>query len=95
MWSHDGRELLFNLPGQLMKVSVATRPTFTVGKPVQVPRGAVATPWPAQRSYDMTPDGKLLGVIVSGENSRSRSDPTQIRMVLNWFTELKQRVPTR
>jgi eukaryotic-like serine/threonine-protein kinase len=95
MWSHDGRELLFNLPGQLMKVSVATRPTFTVGKPVQVPRGAVATPWPAQRSYDMTPDGKLLGVIVSGENSRSRSDPTQIRMVLNWFEELKQRVPTK
>ena len=50
-------------------------------------------PWPAQRSYDPTPDGKLIGVITLGDNTATLVP--QIRIVLNWFEELKQRVPVR
>jgi hypothetical protein len=77
-----------------MMVSVSPRPVFTITKPVQaLPGGTILMPWPAQRSYDPTPDGKLIGVITLGDNTATLVP--QIRIVLNWFEELKQRVPVR
>jgi hypothetical protein len=44
----------------------------------------------------MAPDGRVLGLIVDGQNELNvPSGPRQIQVVLNWFTELQQRVPTR
>ncbi len=97
VWSRDGHELLFNYPGQMMMVTVSTRPVFAISKPVQVLRGgSILMPWPAQRGYDVTPDGKLLGIIAL-RDSAATAQPLapQIRFALNWFEELKQRVPAR
>jgi serine/threonine-protein kinase len=96
-WSRDGHELIFNYPGQLMTVSVTTHPVFSFTKPAQLLRGGVIRmPWPAQRDYDVAPDGKLIGTIAQ-QNETGALQPIapQIRIVQNWFEELKERVPIK
>jgi len=51
----------------------------------------------AQRNYDVTPDGKQFLVVVpaaSPADSTRRTSPG-IDVVLNWFEELKTRVPVK
>jgi serine/threonine-protein kinase len=95
IWSPDGGELLYSVPGQqTTAVSVTTQPTFAVGNPRQLPRGGLLTIGPlSARSYDMMPDGRMLGILPVGEIPSGAA--TEIQVVLNWFTELQQRVPTR
>ena len=42
-------------------------------------------------AYDVAPDGQRLLVVRTREQQQESS--TQINVVLNWFEELKQRVP--
>jgi len=94
LWSRDGKEL-FYIPGptQLVAVTVRTQPTFSFTKPVAVPRGfGIADP-AGPRTFDITPDGRFVGVGMVGR-SVSLAAP-QIHVVLNWFEELKARVPTK
>jgi serine/threonine-protein kinase len=86
VWSPDGRELLY-VPrlGGLEAVSVTTRPA------VPVPRtfnpGA-----PAVRAlYDITPDGRFVGVVPVG-NTGAIYSAAQVEVVLNWVEELKRLV---
>ncbi len=46
------------------------------------------------RSFDMSPDGKRLLMMFPADQSDS-GEPArpQINIVLNWFEELKERVP--
>ena len=44
------------------------------------------------RDYDITSDGKGFVLIVPSDDPRDPPDP-QINVVLNWFEELRQRVP--
>ena len=46
--------------------------------------------------HDMLPDGRFVGLVGSTDTEASDALSTgQMRVVLNWFTELQQRVPTR
>jgi hypothetical protein len=49
------------------------------------------------RNYDLTPDGKILGLVNTSEQTQggNDSDAPEFRVVLNWFEELKARVPTK
>jgi len=78
-------------------VSVTTRPTFTFGNPVSVPRPFVERGPGFERAIDITPDGKrFLGVVAAGQNAASGAPAApQIQVVLNWFEELRARVPTK
>jgi hypothetical protein len=42
-------------------------------------------------NYDVSPDGQRFLMIKPGESAEAA--PTQINVVLNWFEELKRRVP--
>ncbi len=42
-------------------------------------------------NYDVTPDGQRFVMV---KPSEQQGAATQINVVLNWFEELKQRVPT-
>jgi hypothetical protein len=42
-------------------------------------------------NYDVSPDGRRFLMLKGGEQEAA---PTQINVVLNWFEELKQKVPT-
>jgi hypothetical protein len=93
LWSRDGTELFYvPAPGQFVAVKVATRPTFAFSNPVQVPRGfGVADPI-SPRPYDVTRDGRIVGI---GSAGQDRPGGMQIDVVLNWFDDLKARVPTK
>lgn len=44
--------------------------------------------------FDILPDGRMVGAL-RAESSQADTAPSQIRVVLNWFEELKRRVPAR
>jgi hypothetical protein len=47
------------------------------------------------RAFDVLPDGRFVGLVSSGDADPSSVLAPQIRVVLNWFEELKARVPSR
>ena len=94
-WSRDGKALFFvPAPAQFTVVGVKTEPTFSVTNPVALPRRfGIADPT-NPRPYDTLPDGRLLGVAVPGLHQTGLGT-AQIHVILNWFEELKARVPTK
>jgi len=101
VWSSDGKELFYiPVPGALAAISVTTRPDFSFGNPVPVPRKFTTAGGSAQfdiRNYDLSPDGKILGLVDTSEQTQggNYSDAPEFRVVLNWFEELKARVPAK
>jgi serine/threonine protein kinase/Tol biopolymer transport system component len=96
IWSPDGRELFFNSRGQFSVVSVVTKPSFAVGNTTALrSAGAARERGPGfSRDSDVLPDGNRVIGIVAPDITQSAS-ANVINVVLNWFTELQQRVPTR
>jgi Tol biopolymer transport system component len=94
-WSADGKELFYNpRPGGFEVVSVTTKPTVAFGNPVPVPRTFTLGPPGSRRAYDVTPSGKFVGVMAAGAAATTGPVVLQrIHVVLNWFEELRQRVP--
>jgi hypothetical protein len=101
LWSPDGREIIYDVTaGRSEIVSVTTAPSFAVGHPSVLNRGFM---WFAggasMRPVDMAPDGRILGEIDADQGRASGFSGTleyqQMRVVLNWFEELKQRVPAK
>jgi hypothetical protein len=75
-----------------MAVEIATKPSFSAGTPKMLFEGqyqslsTISTP-----NYDVSPDGQRFLMLKPTEQVQSA--PTQINVVLNWFEELKRRVP--
>ena len=92
MWSRDGKEL-FYVPraGAFEAAAVFTRSTFSFGPPVAVPRTFPSAPPTTPRTFDITADGRVIGVIAPGESRQA----DEIQVVLNWFEELKRLVPVK
>jgi len=97
LWSPDGKELFYvPAPGQFGVVSVTTQPSITFGNIVPIPRPFIVLGPAFAREHDITPDGKrFVGVVASGQTQAGAPATPQIQVVLNWFEELKQRVPVR
>ena len=98
MWSADGAELLFNSgPGRpLDTVRVTTQPSFTFGEATPVPRPFQSASPGFERPYDISRDGqRILGLIDAAQTQAGAPAAPQIQVVLNWFEELKAKVPTR
>jgi dipeptidyl aminopeptidase/acylaminoacyl peptidase len=96
LWSRDGAELFYvPAPGRLMAVTVRRQPGFSFSNPVDVPRGfGIADPATA-RPFDIMPDGRFVGIGISGQSQGESPGQMQIQVVLNWFEELKARVPVK
>ena len=74
-----------------MVVPVETEPTFSAGRPSVLFEGSyvVSTITRAYRYYDVSPDGQRFLML-----KEAGTEEAQINVVLNWFEELKERVPT-
>ena len=96
VWSRDGKELFYSpAPSQIAVVSVSTKPAFVVGNPSPVPRTMLQRGPQFEVNFDIMPDGKhFVGVTNAGTAAGGSAAP-QIEVVLNWFEELKARVPVR
>jgi serine/threonine-protein kinase len=101
LWSPDGRKLFYRNGDAVMAVEVETNPTFKPDKPKELFRkpyyywvvGGAALP-----VWDIHPDGKRFLMLKeeqpTGKATASEA-PLRFNIVLNWFEELKQRVPTK
>jgi hypothetical protein len=78
-------------------LSVTTQPVFAVGNPQPLPRGGLVMGGPQlTRRYDMMRDGRILGIANNVSQTQSNVAVTpEIDVVLNWFEELKARVPVK
>ena len=100
-WSRDGAEIFYR--GQnataeggtrtLRVVDVTTESGFGIGTELVLPiRGQVTLN--DSRDYDIMPDGEqFLMVFPAGQTDPGEPARSQINVVLNWFEELKERVP--
>jgi len=97
LWSPDGTEL-FYIPrqGAQYAIPVTTAPRFAFGAPKHVERaGRIEGPALSRRNHDVLPDGsRFVGVVYGGQRTNFAAlFSTRIHIVLNWFEDLKQRVP--
>jgi Tol biopolymer transport system component len=85
LWSGDGREIFYLNGNRIMAVTIDSETGFSAGKPrllfeiKEVPL-----------RYDVTPDGKQF---VTPRPIGDDTAITQLRVVLNWFEELKRLAP--
>ena len=84
-----------------MAVSVKTAPTFSLETPRTLFRGMyVGNVFVGGNfdfaTWDVSPDGKrFLMMKEQGTTASGSSGPRKINIVVNWFEELKQRVPLK
>jgi serine/threonine protein kinase/Tol biopolymer transport system component len=91
VWNPNGRELFYRSGDKMMAVDIATQPGFAAGTPRMLfERRYEPAPFPAA-NYDVSSDGQRFLMLKSIEQEQAA--PTQINVVLNWFEELKQKVP--
>ena len=92
-WSRDGREIYYKSatsPGML--VAEVTMEPFSASDPIElwdiVTRGG--------GSFDVTADGQRFLVTIPAGTTETAGEPAtpRLNVILNWFEELKQRVPT-
>jgi serine/threonine-protein kinase len=86
-WSRSGRELFFRNADRMMSVDVEMKPTFRAGRPQTLFEGHYYG-W--DNDYDVAPDGTRFLMI---KPDPEESGPAHVNVVLNWFEEVKRRVP--
>jgi len=92
-WSRDGRRLFYRRQGAIWVVDVTAEADFSRNtEPQLLLEGPIGGTTPL-RSYDVAPDGRFVTTMRTDE--RAEDQPvTSLNIILNWFEELKQRVPT-
>jgi len=91
MWNPKGRELFYRAGNKMMAVEAATQPAFSAGKPTVLFEGAYVPTPRSFPNYDVSADGQRFLMLEGSEQGQAS---TQINVVLNWFEELKRRVPS-
>ena len=92
VWNRNGRELFYRSGDKMMAVDIATQPSFSAGKPRMLFEGPYLPTQTTCPNYDVSPDGQQFLMLKPSEPAEAA--PAQINVVLNWFEELKQKVPT-
>ena len=100
LWSPDGQELFYCSGNAVVAVAVETEPTFKPGNPESLFQGPFHSYLNVGMRFtvwDISPDGKRF---ITGRRPEQIDDestetgfPHKINIVLNWFEELKERVP--
>ncbi len=92
VWPRDSRDLFYRNGDRMMAVAIETSPELSVGTPRLLFEGRFLEkgPVPLRRNYDVSADGQRF-LMIQREHDLV---PTEIIVVLNWFEELKRRVPT-
>ena len=78
-------------PGQFRKVKVTTQPTFSFAPPVAVPRPFGISGPGTPRTFDLLPNDRIIGVSPAAQGPGG----PELRVVLNWFEEMKARMGGR
>jgi Tol biopolymer transport system component len=102
LWSPDGRELFYRNGEEVMAVPLTNKPAFSVESPKVLFQGSYV---PANHingslelgPWEISPDGKrfLMMKAAGADATAGSKGPRKINIVVNWFEELKRRVPTK
>jgi Tol biopolymer transport system component len=87
-WNRNGRELFYRDGEKMMAVEINTQSGFSAGSPKVLFQGPYQTLTASTPNYDVSADGQRFLMLEPTEQT------AQINVVLNWFEELKQKVPT-
>jgi len=86
-WSANGRELYFRSETRLLVSSVELQPTFRPGTPTMLFQGIYNLRSDSGISFDVDPKS---GRFVMIRLASSGANQARVRLVLNWFEELRQ-----
>jgi serine/threonine-protein kinase len=96
VWSHDGSELLYipsTASGRMASVSFTTRPAVAFASPSTFPftltAGMLSN---GRRAFDVLPDGRLVS-LTSDAATAGNAIPNEVKLIVNWFEELRRLVP--
>jgi Tol biopolymer transport system component len=96
VWSSDGRELFYiptTVSGRIAAVRFFTTPMVGFGNPESLPftltAGRLSN---STRAFDVLPNGRFVG-LVGGNADSPGTDANEVRLVFNWFEELKRLAP--
>lgn len=90
-WAPNGKELFYRNGDKMMEVEVSTSPTFHANAPKLLFEGRFLGPQFPVGAYGVSADAQRLLMLKPDDY---KSSPAQINLVLNWFEELKKKVPT-
>jgi eukaryotic-like serine/threonine-protein kinase len=91
VWNPKGRELFYRSGTKMVAVEVTTQGTFSADRPKLLFEAPYVPSPRSFQDYDVSPDGQRFLMLKTNEQTQA---PDQINVVLNWFEELKQKVPT-
>jgi len=97
VWSPDGKNI-FYVPSSTrptVAVPITLIPSVSFGTPVELPK----MPRPGLlsadvRGYDVLRDGRVVS-LSAGPDDTAQSSGAEVRVILNWFEELKRLAPTK
>jgi len=99
LWSPDRRWLFYTrtaASGEVAAVPVSLQPDVKFGSPELIRATVTADRLSNEnRAFDILPDGRFAGLTSPGGSSVSAITELRFDVVLNWFEELKQRVPSK
>ena len=91
-WAPDGKELFYRRGDAFLAVTVSSTGSLSVGDARTLFEIRAASGRSSNHAgYAVSPDGRRFLVL----RLDPRAIPTQINVVLNWFDELRARVPTK
>jgi Tol biopolymer transport system component len=95
VWSADGRQIFFAFSDRVMAADISTAPEFRFGQPVAWKSEGSLASGASLRNFDVTPDGKRLLLLTPPPSPDGRAfDADQLYVVVNWFEELRAKLPT-
>ena len=90
LWARSGRELFYRSGEKMMVADVITQPRFQAAGSRVLFQGPYETTSSASANYDVSADGQRFLMVQPSEQWPA---VTELNVVLNWFEELKRRVP--
>ena len=95
-WLSADRLLYVPTVGRFSTVAVQTTPSITfhtrTDRPVNMRHDRISS---EMRDFDVLPDGRLIITTAATSQNPNGDTGIQLRVVLNWVEELKQRVPVK
>jgi hypothetical protein len=82
-WNRNGRELFFRSGAKMMTVDTEFAPAFRAGTPKMLFEKVSS-------DYDVHPDGKRFLML---KPAAAATDNSELHIILNWFDDLRKRVP--
>jgi serine/threonine-protein kinase len=95
LWSNNGHELFYETEdNRIMAMDYRVEgDTFVPGKRRLWYEGQVF--YPGNSNLDITPDGKRFAVLTTPEGARETKGSVHVTMLLNFFDDLKRRMPVK